>query len=198
VELVDGKKQEIDTPDKANAVYSAGMLIAISDDHPDYPALVLGNFILGAGSLSSRLGDRVRQKEGLSYGVGSSFVAATQDDRANLMLSASCQPQNVGKLETVMKEELDRLLAKGVSATEVENAKQGYLQQRQVSRSSDQAIAGMLNSQLFEGRTMAREEELEKKIAALTPEAVSAALKKHIDSKRLVIVTAGDRKTGGK
>ena len=112
------------------------------------------------------------------------------------MLSASCQPQNVGKLETVMKEELDRLLAKGVSATEVENAKQGYLQQRQVSRSSDQAIAGLLNSQLFEGRTMAREEELEKQIAALTPEQVSAALKKHIDPKRLVIVTAGDRKTG--
>ncbi|MBC7857049.1 MAG: insulinase family protein, partial [Pirellulaceae bacterium] len=198
VSLAEGAKLEIDTPDKANAVYSAGMLLPISDDHPDYPALVLGNFILGAGSLSSRLGDRVRQKEGLSYGVGSSFVASTQDDRANLMLSASCQPQNVGKLETVMKEELDRLLAKGVTAKEVENAKQGYLQQRQVGRSSDQAIASMLSSQLFEGRTMAREEELEKKIAALTPEAISAALKKHIDPKRLVIVTAGDRKTGEK
>jgi zinc protease len=198
VELVEGTKQEINTPDKANAVYSAGMLLPISDEHPDYPALVLGNFILGAGSLSSRLGDRVRQKEGLSYGVGSNFVAAAQDDRANLMLGASCQPQNVAKLETVMKEELDRLLAKGVTAVEVENAKKGLLQQQQVARSSDQALASMLSSQLFEGRTMAREDELEKKIAALTPEAVSAALKKHIDPKRLVIVTAGDRKTGGK
>ena len=198
VSLVEGGKQEIDTPDKANAVYSAGMLLPISDEHPDYPALVLGNFILGAGSLSSRLGDRVRQKEGLSYGVSSNFVAAAQDDRANLMLGASCQPQNVGKLETVMKEELDRLLAKGVTANEVENAKKGLLQQQQVARSSDQALASMLSSQLFEGRTMAREDELEKKIAALTPEAVSAAFKKHIDPKRLVIVTAGDRKTGGK
>ncbi len=198
VSLAEGTKHEIDTPDKANAVYSAGMLLPISDEHPDYPALVLGNFILGAGSLSSRLGDRVRQKEGLSYGVGSSFVASTQDDRANLMLGASCQPQNVGKLETVMKEELDRLLAKGVTADEVENAKRGLLQQQQVARSSDQALASMLSSQLFEGRTMAREDELERKIAALTPEAVSVALKKHIDPKRLVIVTAGDRKTGGK
>ncbi len=33
VELVEGKKHEIDTPDKANAVYSAGMLIPISDEH---------------------------------------------------------------------------------------------------------------------------------------------------------------------
>ena len=174
------------------------MLLPISDEHPDYPALVLGNFILGGGSLSSRLGDRVRQKEGLSYGVGSNFVAAAQDDRANLMLGASCQPQNVGKLETVMKEELEKLLAKGVTADEVENAKKGFLQQQQVARSSDQALASMLSSQLFEGRTMAREAELEQKIAALTPEAISAALKKHIDPKRLVIVTAGDRKTGGK
>ena len=196
VSLAEGTKHEIDTPDKANAVYSAGMLLPISDEHHDYPALVLGNFILGAGSLSSRLGDRVRQKEGLSYGVGSSFVASTQDERANLMLGASCQPQNVGKLETVMKEELERLLAKGVTAEEVENAKRGLLQQQQVSRSNDQALASMLSGQLFEGRTMAREDELEKKIAALTPEAVSAALKKHIDPKRLVIVTAGDRKTG--
>lgn len=196
--LVDGAKQELDTPDKANAVYSAGMLLPISDEHPDYPALVLGNFILGAGSLSSRLGDRVRQKEGLSYGVGSSFVASSQDERANLMLGASCQPQNVAKLEIVMKEELDRLLAKGVTATEVENAKRGFLQQQQVARSSDQALATLLNSQLFENRTMAREEQLEKKLAALTPEEVSAALKKHVDPKRLVIVTAGDRKTAGK
>ena len=196
--LVEGTKHEINTPDKANAVYSAGMLLPISDEHPDYPALVLGNFILGGGSLSSRLGDRVRQKEGLSYGVGSNFVAAAQDDRANLMLGASCQPQNVGKLETVMKEELEKLLAKGVTADEVENAKKGFLQQQQVARSSDQALASMLSSQLFEGRTMAREAELEQKIAALTPEAISAALKKHIDPKRLVIVTAGDRKTGGK
>lgn len=195
--LVDGTKQELDTPDKANAVYAAGMLLPISDEHPDYPALVLGNFILGAGSLSSRLGDRVRQKEGLSYGVGSSFVASSQDERANLMLGASCQPQNVARLEIVMKEELDRLLAKGVSATEVENAKRGHLQQQQVARSSDQALATLLSTQLFDGRTMAREEELEKKIAALTPEEVTSALKKHVDPKRLVIVTAGDRKTGG-
>ena len=195
--LAEGAKKEIDTPDKANASYSAGMLFPISDEHPDYPALVLGNYILGAGSLSSRLGDRVRQKEGLSYGVGSSFVASSQDERANLMLSASCYPQNIGKLEAVIKEELDRLLAKGVTAEEVENAKRGLLQQLQVSRSNDQALAGILSSLLFENRTMAYHEQLEKKIAALTPEEVTAALKKHVDPKRLVIVTAGDRKTEG-
>ena len=64
--------EQIETPDKANAVYFAGSVMPIRDDHPDYPALLIGNDIFGGGgALSSRLGDRVRQKEGLSYGVGS-------------------------------------------------------------------------------------------------------------------------------
>lgn len=193
--LAGGAKREIDTPDKANAVFYAGMLLPISDEHPDYPALLLGNYILGAGSLSSRLGDRVRQKEGLSYGVSSSFNASALDERANLMLSASCQPGNIGKLEAVMKEELDLLLAKGVTETEVDNARRGYLQRQQVGRSSDQALVSLLTGQLFEGRTMAHDEELEKKIAELTPQDINAALKKHVEAGRLVIVTAADRST---
>ena len=64
------------------------------------------------------------------------------------------------RVEQLSQEELDRLLAKGVTADEVENAKRGLLQQQQVARSSDQALASMLSSQLFEGRTMAREDEL--------------------------------------
>src|SRR5262249_49510758 len=68
-------RETIVTPDKANANYLAGMSLPIGDEHPDYPALVVGNFILGGGSLSSRLGDRLRQKDGLSYGAGSTFVA---------------------------------------------------------------------------------------------------------------------------
>ena len=81
---VPGGRQQILTPDKANAVYLAGEVFALSDTDPDYAPLVLGNFIFGGGALSSRLGDRVRQKEGLSYGVGSLFAADAVDRRASL------------------------------------------------------------------------------------------------------------------
>ncbi len=74
-----GGSQEVNTPDKKNAVYYSAMSFPITDTHPDYAALVLGDFILGGGSLSSRLGNRVRQQEGLSYGVGSGFNASSQD-----------------------------------------------------------------------------------------------------------------------
>ena len=58
------------------------MIFPMKDDDPDYPALVMGNYVFGGGSLSSRLGDRVRQKEGLSYGVGSFFSADSLDSAA--------------------------------------------------------------------------------------------------------------------
>ncbi len=68
--------QNFEAPDKANAFFIAGMNLAIRDDDPDFPALTLANYMLGGGFLNSRLAVRIRQKEGLSYGVGSQFNAS--------------------------------------------------------------------------------------------------------------------------
>src|SRR5690606_24939564 len=62
--------EKINTPDKANALMLAGMNLELRDDDADYPALVIGNYMLGGGFLNSRLATRIRQKEGISYGVG--------------------------------------------------------------------------------------------------------------------------------
>ena len=187
-----GADFKINTPDKANAVYAAGLVWALQDEHPDYPALVMGNFILGGGSLSSRLGDRVRQKEGLSYGVGSSFTASALEPRASFTATAISNPQNVEKVVRVIREEIDRLLRDGVTPDELARAKTGYLQQLAVSRANDAALVGMLTGQLHEGRTMAYYAAQEERIQQLTPDQVTAALRRHIDPRQLVIVTAGD------
>jgi hypothetical protein len=60
-ELVAGEKVTIETPDKANAVYLASLAFPLKDTAPEYAPLVVGNFLFGGGSLSSRLGNRVRQ-----------------------------------------------------------------------------------------------------------------------------------------
>lgn len=57
--------QSIEAPDKANALLLAGINLPLRDDDPDYPALVLGNYMLGGGFLNSRLATRIRQKAGL-------------------------------------------------------------------------------------------------------------------------------------
>jgi len=189
---VAGAQHTINTPDKANATYTSGLLFPLRDDDPDYPALLMGNYILGSGALSSRLGNRIRQQEGLSYSVSSSLSVSSFDQRAGLTIGAICNPQNMGRVEKAAREELERLLRDGVTPEELEKAKQGHLQAQKVSRANDTALAGLLSNLRHIGRTMTYEAELEKKIEALTPEQIQAALKKHIEPKGLVIVTAGD------
>jgi zinc protease len=66
------------------------------------------------------------------------------------------------------------------------------LQQLRVSWSNDATLASLLADTVYTDRTMAYYGDLEKKITALKPEQVTAALKKFINPKRLFIVNAGD------
>ena len=140
---VPASQHTINTPDKANATFTAGFLFPLRDDDPEYPALAMANYILGAGTLSSRLGVRIRQKEGLSYGVTSSLGVSSQDRRASFTISAIVNPQNLARLRVCAIEELERMLRDGVTADELDKAREGYLQSMKVGRSSDAALAGL-------------------------------------------------------
>lgn len=194
-----GGKQVILMPDKANAAYIAGLSLPIRNDDPDYPALLMAGHVFGGGSLSSRLADRVRQKEGLSYAVGSGFAAASLDKNATLTVVAICNPQNMANLEKAILEELEKLIRDGVSAAELAGAKKSYLEQQKVILSYDARLGAIVSESLFEGRTLAFRADLEKKIEALTPTQIGEAVRKHFDPKKLAIVTVGDfeRKTDG-
>ncbi|MCO6454875.1 MAG: insulinase family protein [Pirellulaceae bacterium] len=189
---VAGARHVVATPDKANAVYNAGLEIAISDRNPQYPALMLGNWVLGSSGLSSRLGDRVRQQEGLSYSVRSQLAASPFDERARFGAYAIANPANMDRVVQVVAEELERLLKDGVTSDELERARQGYLQRQELARSNEQYLVGLLNRNLYAGRTMQYHAELEDRVREATAEQVVAALREYLDVKRLVVVTAGD------
>jgi zinc protease len=192
--VVKGERITIRTPDKANAVYNAGLKITLKDSDPDYPALALADFLFGGGSLSSRLGNRVRQKEGMSYGVGSRLNAGDFDRAGTFSMNAIYNPQSAAKLAQVIQEELDKMLKDGVTEEEMASARTAYLAQLKVRRASDLALAGLLQNGLHVGRTMDYYADLEKKVKALTAADVSAAFRKHVDPKNLIIVQAGDFK----
>jgi zinc protease len=181
-----------EAPDKANAFFIAGMNLNVRDDDPDYPALVLGNYMLGGGFLNSRLASRIRQKEGLSYGVGSQFQASALDRSGSFVAFAIYAPENAARLEAAFKEELARALKDGFEAKELEEARSGWLQSRQVSRAQDAALARLLAQDLYLSRTLAWDADLEKKVQALTPADVVSALRRHIDPAKITIVKAGD------
>ncbi len=194
VEGVKGERIVIETPDKANAMYLAGETFPLSDADPDDPALEIADYIFGSGTLSSHLGVRVRQKEGLSYGISSRYGAESLDRSASLMINASCKPENIGKVDAAVLDETDKMLKSGVTDKEVDEAKSAYLASRMVGRGSDGALAGQLAQLLHNGRTFAYETDLETKIKGLSATQVSAAFKQYVDPSKLVIVEAGDFK----
>lgn len=184
--------QALETPDKANAFFLAGMNLKLQDTDPDYPALILGNYMLGGGFLNSRLAVRIRQKDGLSYGVGSGLNAGSLDQAGSFTANAIYAPQNVEHLEADFKEEVARALKDGFTAEEVAAAKSGYLQSRTVQRAQDNSLAGRLANYLFLNRTMAWDADFEQKLAALTPEQIVEAMRRHIDPTKITIIKAGD------
>ena len=188
------KVETISTPEKANATYAAGTVFPMRDDDPEYPLLVMADFILGGGTLSSRLGDRVRQKEGLSYSVRSNVNASPVDKRAAFSIFAICNPANMEKLKLAIDEEVARLLKDGVTKEELELAKRGYLQAQEVARTEDVSLASILSENLRAGRTMKYYADFEKKLMAATPMQVGDTFRKYVNPKRMVIVEAGDFK----
>ena len=184
--------QTLQTPDKANACFVAGMNLPLQDTDPDYPALVLGNFMLGGGFLNSRLATRIRQKEGLSYSVGSDLQAAAREQAGNWTAYAIHAPQNRDRLEAAFREELDKVLKDGFTDGELQAAKKGWLEEFQLGRAEDRELVVLLGQDLDTGRSMARREELERRVQALTGAEVLAALRKYLVPARLSIVKAGD------
>jgi zinc protease len=183
---------KVEAPDKESAVFRSSLAIQMRDDDPDYPALVLGNFLFGGGFLNSRLAVRIRQKEGLSYGVGAFFRASSFDREASMGGYAIYAPQNAERLESAFREEVARAVEKGFTAEEVAEGQKGWLQSRRVSRSQDRELAGQLGQRAFQDRTLSFDEKVEKTVQSLTAEQVSAAFRKWIDPSKVSIVQAGD------
>jgi len=183
-------ENDLQTPDKANAVLRGGINLKMRDDHPDFPAMILANHLLGGSSIA-RVPARVREKEGLSYSTYTSFSSSAFDESASFRVASIFAPENRGRVEAAIREELVRAAREGFSAAEVEAGRNSLLEARRLARTQDRALAGRLGSYLFAKRTFAWDIEFEKKIASLTPAQVNAALRRHIDPARLSVVTAG-------
>ncbi len=181
--------------DKANAGLIGSIPLNMSSEHPDYPALSLAGHMIGGGFLSSRLSSRIRDDEGLSYGVGASVSASALDERGQFFVYAMYAPENRGRLVEVMFEELERAVTSGFDGEELERGKRGYLQQLELARSDDSLLLTTLGNNRYLDRDMHYHVEFEDKVSALTPESISAALTRHIDPDELSFAVAGDFET---
>jgi zinc protease len=180
-----------ETPDKTNAFFLAGTRITITDENPDYPALMFANFMLGQG-INSRLFARIRGKEGLSYGISSALALSPGDESALFVTNAIAAPENAAKVEASFKDEIATLLKNGFSDAEIAAGKVSWQQNQQLNREQNATLAGSLVNGAHYGRTLAWTADLEKKVQALTSQQISAAMRKYIDPATLTVMKGGD------
>jgi zinc protease len=183
--------QNLPTPDKANAALFAELVLPMNDTSPDYPAMMIATHILGDAG-SARLWKRIREKEGLSYGVFGWIQPSHFEPNTPLMIEAIFAPENRERLATALAEELARAVRDGFTETEVAEAKSGVLKKRQLARTQDASLAAGLVQQAWLSRTFEFAAKIDAAIAALTVADVNAAFRKYVKPEAFAYVYAGD------
>uniref|UniRef100_UPI00333F153D M16 family metallopeptidase n=1 Tax=Castellaniella defragrans TaxID=75697 RepID=UPI00333F153D len=179
------------TPGKANANYLASLPLKLQDTDPRYPALTVANYLLG-GSQDSRLWQRVRVRDGLSYSVGSTLEASSWEPSGSWTIFASMAPKNAKALESAVRETLHTTLRDGFTDEEVHTAVQSLLNFQQLGLSSDHSLALRWMHYLRTDRSFAWLMAFQDKLRALDAAQVNAALRAMLDPEGFSVAVAAD------
>jgi zinc protease len=182
---------KIRTPDKQNATMAVRLALPLSDNDADYAAFTLANRMLGQGG-NSRLWQRVREAEGLSYDVGSGVAWSSHEANSTWQAWAIFAPQNLPRVEAAFREEVARALKSGFTQRELDEARKGLLSERRHARAQDSVLARALNNNLYLDRTFAISQKVDDAIAAATLANVNAALRKYLKPEQFVFAFGGD------
>lgn len=175
-------------PMPQSVVYFA--LPGLTRDDPDYIAAFVMNHILGGGVFTSRLGLEVREKRGLAYGISTSF---NPYQRAGLLIGrVGTRNDAVAETLTIVRDELRKMAADGVTAEELEAAKT-YLTGAYPLRFDTQArIAGQLMGLQLYGIDPGYFERRNALIEAVTLADVNRLAAELLDTTKLSIALVGD------
>jgi len=186
--------QVLDFPDKANAMVATAQAIAMRDDDPDAPAMLVADYVLGGGGFASRLMSRLRQKDGLSYGAYSGLQLDPLDTVGSVFTAAILNPENGKKGMAAMLDEVTRFVESGITSDDLALAKQGLQQKFDRDLSSDGFVLQLLAEGLYLDRKLDFWAKRYAAIAALTADQVNATIKRHLRLDALVKITSGDKK----
>lgn len=185
--------ETINTPDKTNAMMLAGINLNISRKSPDYPAVFMANSLLGGGAfLSSRIPQRLRENEGMSYGAGSFLNVQYKYNTGNWGMYAMFNPLYKGRLDSALRQEVDKAIKGGFTQDELTKAVNSFLEYDKTSLGENNNLADMLRSYLINDRDLSQYSEFEGKVKTLSLDAVNAAMRKYFDKSKLVMVYGGD------
>jgi zinc protease len=156
---------------------------------PDYLACVLANSALGQSSLTSRLGVRVRDTEGLTYGIHSGFSATHL--AGPFAVSLTVKPESRDAAVAATLEEIRRFLAGGISEKELVDEKSSHAGRYKVDLGSNGGMAHAIDAAVYYGLGISYLDEFPSRVAAVTKEEADAAFGKRVDPGSFTIVSAG-------
>lgn len=156
---------------------------------PEYMAASLGNSVLGQFGMMGRIGDVVREQSGLAYYAYSSLSAGVGP--GSWEVSAGVNNDNVEKAISLIREEIRRFVAEGVSAEELADSQANFIGRLPLSLESNMGVANaLINIERYDlGLDYYR--RYEKLVLAVTTHQVAEAARKYLNPDRLAIATAG-------
>ena len=190
---IKGTTETIKTPDKTNAMLGGAINIKLSRKDADYPATVMANELLGGGAfLSSRIPQRLRENEGMSYGAGSYMDVQYKYNTGTWGVYAFFNPLYKGRLDSALHQEIDKAISKGFTQDELTKSVGSLLEQNKTAMGGNEFLASQIKNFMRDERDLIEFTNFENKLKALSLDAVNAALRKYFDKSKLVMVYGGD------
>lgn len=176
--------------DKTSVDYITGHVFDIDRKHPDYLPLMLAIDALG-GSFSARLMRTVRDQEGLTYNVRSSFASGINGSQCYWMVSGSFGPALLDKGIKSIQRQLDLWVDKGLTEAELSERKEGLLGKYKVGISDANSISEKITNNIEQGFDANYLYTFCEEVEKVNINDVNRVIKEYIKLDQLIRVTAG-------
>ena len=177
--------------DKASVDILLGSAAPLRRSSEDFYAAMLANNALGQSTLSSRLGLQVRDKEGLTYGINSTFQSPSLAAGA-WYIGVSVNPANVERAIVSALTVTRDYVKNGIRPEELANQKSAATGSFKVSLATNRGLARAIWNAEFYGLGVDYLDRFPQFIESVTIEDVNAAIHKYFRPDQLTIVVAGD------
>lgn len=156
----------------------------------DHYALRVMNHILGGDSISSRLGDSIRNRRGLAYSIYSYFFAGKNS--GYFQLAMQTRNESAREATEAARSEIERMRRDGVTGQELRDAK-AYLTGRfALQWETNDDIADYLGQVEYLGLGLDYAKRYPERIRSVTAEDVLRAARKHLQPDKLILVAVGN------
>jgi zinc protease len=156
---------------------------------PAYYALWLMNNVFGQYAIGGRLGDSIRERQGMAYYVSSALDANVAE--GPLVIRAGVSPANVDRAVASIDEEVTNLVRDGLSQKELDDSRRYLIGSIPRALETNAAIANFLQTEEFFGLGLDYDARLADLLTAVTLDEANAAARRTLDPDRATVVIAG-------